>query len=82
MQKIQSTEYFGAVKAYFVDHKDPAMVYAFLLNTLWTDKYKLSEKMFYHRVDKLEKTDDFIRFYTGTECILVLYSQKEKQSSN
>ena len=75
MQKIQSTEYFDAVKAYVVDHKDPAMVYAFLLNTLWTDKYKLSEKMFYQRVDTLEKADDCMCFYTGTECILVLSSQ-------
>ena len=75
MQKIQSTEYFDAVKAYVVDHKDPAMVYAFLLNTLWTDKYKLSEKMFYQRVDKFETTEDCVRFYTGTECILVLCSQ-------
>jgi len=74
VQKIQSTEYFDAVKAYFVDHKDPAMVYAFLMNTLWADKYKLSDKMFYQRVDTLKKTDDCVGFYTGTECILVLYS--------
>ena len=74
MQKIQSTKYLDAVKAYVVDHKDPAMVYAFLMNTLWKDKYKLSDKMFYQRIDMLEKTDNCMRFYTGAECILVLYS--------
>jgi len=74
VQKIQSTKYLDAVKAYVVDHKDPAMVYAFLMNTLWKDKYKLSDKMFYQRIDMLEKTDNCMRFYIGTECILVLYS--------
>ena len=82
MKKIQSNEYFDAVQVYFADHKDPAMVYAFLLNTLWTDKYKLSERMFYQRVDTLETTDDCVCFYIGTECILVLCSQSKKQSSN
>ncbi len=75
MKKIQSNEYFDAVQMYFVAHKDPATVYAFLLNTLWTDKYKLSNGMFYQRVDKFEMTEDCVRFYTGTECILVLCPQ-------
>jgi len=46
VQRIQSKKYFDAVQAYFVNHEDPARVYTFLLNTLWTDKYKLSEKMY------------------------------------
>jgi hypothetical protein len=82
VQRIQSNEYFDAIQVYFVDHKDPARVYAFLLNTLWTDKYNLSERMFYQRVDTLETTEDCVRFYIGTECILVLCSQSKKQSSN
>jgi hypothetical protein len=53
------------------------MVYAFLLNTLWTDKYKLSDKMFYERVDMLDTTDDCVHFYTGTECVLALYSNSK-----
>lgn len=82
MQKIQSKEYFDAVQAYFVSHKDPARVYSFLLNTLWTDKHKLSDKMYYERVDTLKMTDNCVSFYTGTECTLVLCSNPENQSSN
>lgn len=82
MQRIQSKEYFDAVKAYFADHKDPARVYSFLLNTLWTNKHKLSDKMYYERVDTLEITDSCVSFYTGTECTLVLCAKPEKQNSN
>jgi hypothetical protein len=81
VQRIQSKDYFDVVQGYFIVHKEPASVYAFLLNTLWTDKYKLSEKMFYERVDTLETTDDCTRFYSGRECVLVLCSQPEKQSA-
>jgi hypothetical protein len=82
MKRIQSNEYFDAVREYFVDHKDPSRVYAFLLNTLWADKYKLSEKMFYERVDTLETTNDCVRFYTGTECVLVLCSTLKDKADN
>ena len=78
MKRIVSNEYYDAVQGYFIDHKEPSRVYAFLLNTLWTDKYKLSERMFYERVDTLEIEEDSMRFYTGTECILELSSQPEK----
>ncbi|WP_410509516.1 hypothetical protein RSJ42_04660 [Methanosarcina hadiensis] len=81
MQKIQSKEYFDAVQAYFVNHKDPARVYSFLLNTLWTHKHKLSDKMYYERVDTLKMTDNCVSFYTGTECALVLCSNTEKTES-
>lgn len=80
MKRIESNEYFDVVQEYFANHKDPARIYAFLLNTLWTDKYKLSEKMFYERVDTLEMEEDSVRFYTGTDCILVLCSNPKKQS--
>jgi len=43
MERIQSDEYFDAVQAYFVDHKEPYRVYKFLLDTLREDEYKLSE---------------------------------------
>lgn len=82
MQKILSKEYFDAVQAYFASHKDPARVYSFLLNTLWTDKQKLSDKMYYQRVDMLEMTENCVSFYTGTECTLVLCSNPENQKSN
>ena len=72
MERIQSNEYFDAVQAYFVDHPDPARVYKFLMDTLQEGEYKLSEEMLYQPVDMLETTDDCVRFYTGTECILVL----------
>jgi hypothetical protein len=78
MNRIESNEYFDVVQEYFANHKDPSGVYAFLLNTLWTDKYKLSEKMFYERVDMLDATDDCVRFYTGTECVLALYSKSKR----
>ncbi len=74
MERIQSNKYYDAVKAYFADHKDPAMVYAFLLNKLWKDKYILSQRMYYQRVNMLKMTDNCVRFYTGTECDLVLCS--------
>jgi hypothetical protein len=79
VEKIQSNKYYSAVRTYFVDHKDPSMVYAFLLNILWADKYKLPEKMFYERVGMLEITDDCICFYTGTECVLALYSNLKNE---
>jgi hypothetical protein len=78
MKRIESNKYYDAVRKYFVDHKDPSRAYAFLLNTLWTDKYKLSEKIFYERVDILDTTDDCVRFYTGTECVLTLYSNSKR----
>lgn len=81
MQKINSKEYFDAVQAYFASHKDPARVYSFLLNTLWTDKHKLSDRMYYERVDTLKMTDKCVSFYTGTECTLVLCSNAEKAES-
>jgi hypothetical protein len=78
VEKIQSNKYYHAVRTYFDDHKDPGMVYAFLLNTLWADKYELPEKMFYDRVDMIKTTDDYVCFYTGTECVLSLYSKIKK----
>jgi len=74
LERIQSNKYYEAVKAYLVDHKDPAMVYAFLLNRLWEDKYMLSQKMYYERVDALKLKDNCILFYTGTKCDLELWS--------
>jgi len=54
MERIQSDEYFDAVKAYFVDHKEPYRVYKFLLDTLREDEYKLSEDIINQSVDVLE----------------------------
>jgi len=73
MERIQSNEYFAAVQAYFVDHKDPARVYKFLLYTLREDDYKLSEDIINQSVDMLETTAGCMRFYVGTECILTLF---------
>lgn len=80
VKRIESSKYYNAVKAYFVENKDPAKVYAFLLNRLWKDKYELSQKMYYQRVDMLEMTDNCIRFYTGTECDLVLCSNPDNKA--
>ncbi len=74
MKRIESSEYFDVVLAYFTDHKEPACVYAYLLNTLWKDNYKLSNRMFYERVNALKPTENCFRFYTDNECILVLCS--------
>ncbi len=49
-----------------------------LIEYLWADKYKLSEKMYYQRVNLLEMTENCVMFYTGTECTLVLCSNIEK----
>jgi len=57
MERIQSDEYFAAVKAYFIDHKDPGRVYKFLLDTLIEDEYKPSEEILYRSVDTLETTE-------------------------
>lgn len=78
MQRTQSKEYFDSVQAYFVNHKDPARVYLFLLNTLWTYKHKLSDKMYYQRVNMLEMKNNCAGLYTGTECTLVLCSNVKK----
>lgn len=79
MKRIESNEYFDAVRTYFADHKEPAWVYAFLLNTLWKDNYKMSNKMFYERVSALKSTDNCFRFYTGNECVLVLSSNQKTE---
>lgn len=78
MKRIESQEYFDAVRAYFADHKEPAWVYAFLLNTLWKDNYKLPDKMFYERVNALKPAENCFCFYTGSEVILVLCSEPRK----
>lgn len=80
MDKIRSNKYFDAVKTYSGDHKDPAIVYRFLMETLQTDKHLLYEEMLYRRVDMFETVDDCVRFYTGTECTLTLCPQPEKNS--
>jgi hypothetical protein len=81
MNRIQSNEYFDVVKAYSLDHKDPARVYRFLMDTLQADKQIPYEEMLYQHVDMLEKTEGYIRFYSGTECILVLLFTPGEQSS-
>jgi hypothetical protein len=78
VQRIQSNEYFDAVKSYFADNREPARVYRFLLGTLREDNYKLSDDLLYRNVDTLETTDGCFRFCAGTECVLVLCSEPEK----
>ena len=48
MKRIESNEYFDAVKEYFTDNREPARVYRFLLGTLREDDYEVSEDMLYH----------------------------------
>jgi len=79
VERIESNEYFNAVKEYFADHKMPSRVYKFLLDTLRENEFKLSSDLIYQIADTLETTDDCMRFCVGTECILVLCSQMEKQ---
>ena len=78
MKRIESNEYFNAVKEYFVDHEVPARVYKFLMDTLREDEYKLSDDLLYQSIDTLENTDDCMRFCSGSECILVLCSEPIK----
>ncbi len=78
MKRIESNEYFNAVKEYFAEHQVPARVYKFLLDTLREDEYKLSDDLLYQIVDTLETTEDCFRFCSGIECILVLCSEPEK----
>ena len=75
MKRIQSNEYFDAVKEYFADHKVPSSVYRFLPNLLREDDCKLSDGLLFQNIDTLETTDDCFRFYTGSEVILVLCSE-------
>jgi hypothetical protein len=78
VKRIESNEYFNAVKKYFDDNREPARVYRFLLGTLREEDYKLSDDLLYRSVDTLETTDDCMRFCAGTECILVLCSEPTK----
>jgi hypothetical protein len=78
VERIESNEYFNSVKEYFADHKVPARVYKFLMDTLQEDEYKLSDDLLYQSVDTLETTEDCFRFCVGTECILVLCSEPRK----
>ena len=78
MKRIESDEYFDAVKEYFADNREPAGVYRFLLGTLREDDYEVSEDMLYHNIDTLETTEDCMRFCAGTECVLALCSEPEK----
>lgn len=79
MNRIQSNEYYDAIKTYSVYHKDPARAYGFLMDMLQTNKHVPYEKMLYQRVDMFEKTEGCMRFYSGTECILVLLSTLKKK---
>ena len=79
MKRIESDEYFDAVKEYFVEHQVPSRVYKFLLDTLREDEYKLSDDLLYQSIDTLETTDECMRFCSGSECILVLCSEPRKQ---
>ena len=47
MKRIQSSEYFDAVRDYFIEHKMPSGVYKFLMDTLREDEYKPSDDLFY-----------------------------------
>ncbi len=78
MKRIESNEYFAAVKGYFADHKVPTRVYKFLMDTLREDDSKLPRDLLFQSVDSLETTEDCFRFYAGSECILVLCSEPEK----
>jgi hypothetical protein len=78
LKRIESNEYFDAVKVYFADHKVPARVYKFRLDTLKEDDYKLPKDLLQQNVDTLETTEDCFRFCAGTECILVLCSEPVK----
>jgi hypothetical protein len=41
VKRIESNEYFDAVKEYFADNREPARVYRFLLGTLREKDYKI-----------------------------------------
>lgn len=43
MKRIQSNEYFDALQDYFAGQQMPSRVYAFLLDILKADKYKLTD---------------------------------------
>ena len=78
MKRIESNEYFEALKEYFAEHQMPSRVYKFLLDTLRKDEYELSDDMLYQSVDTLDTTEDCMRFCSDTKCILVLCSEAEK----
>jgi hypothetical protein len=77
MKRIESDQYFDAVKEYFADHKMPSRVYKFLLDMLLEDECEISD-LLYQSVDTLETTEDCFRFCAGTECVLVLCSEPVK----
>ena len=62
MKRIQSNEYFDAVKYYFAGQQMSSRVNAFLLYILKADNYKLIDDLLDMSVDTLEVTDDYIRF--------------------
>ena len=78
MKRIESNEYFNAVKKYFDDNREPARVYRFLLGTLREGDYKLPDDLLYRSVDTLETTGGCFRFCEGSECILELCSEPTK----
>jgi len=45
VKRIQSNEYFDAVQDYFAGQQMPSRVYAFLLDILKADKYKLTDDL-------------------------------------
>jgi len=72
VKRIESNEYFEAVKEYFADNREPAKVYRFLLGALREDNYKLPDDLLYRSIDTLETTGGCFRFCEGSECILEL----------
>lgn len=78
MKRIESSEYFDAVQECFADNKMPSRVYRFLLDMLRENKYILSDDLLDSDIDMLETTDNCMRFYSDTDCILILCSKPEK----
>ena len=70
MKRIESNEYFEAVKEYFADSQMPSRMYKFLLDTLREDEYKLSDDLLYMSVDTLETTDNCMRFWLAQSAFL------------
>jgi len=78
--QLESDMYFGAVKTYYENHKDPKELYQYLVK-LFEESGNLEDfkGMKNRKVDSIKITKDALYFYTEKCVPLALFPHKKKK---